>query len=128
MVYAYFVVEGLPKAAPRPRVTRNGTFMPKTDKDWRQAVQVAARPHRPSEPIATATAVDVEFFLLPTKKADPAAGAIGKPDLDNLAKSVLDALTADGWFSDDCVVVDLRLRKSYAIGRGVGATVEIHAV
>lgn len=47
-----------------------------------------------------------------------------KPDLDKLARAVLDACTGLVW-TDDSQVVDLGLRKRYADGEPVGVTVTV---
>jgi crossover junction endodeoxyribonuclease RusA len=39
-----------------------------------------------------------------------------KPDIDKLARAILDALTTAGVWTDDCRVVELHLRKRYAGG------------
>lgn len=41
---------------------------------------------------------------------------MGRPDLDNLAKAVMDALTDMGLWADDSQVVDLRVRKLWEQG------------
>jgi Holliday junction resolvase RusA-like endonuclease len=48
----------------------------------------------------------------------------GKPDLDKLARAVLDALTGLVWV-DDAQVVDLGLRKRYADDEAVGLTASV---
>jgi len=51
-----------------------------------------------------------------------------KPDLDNLAKAVLDAMTVGGWWGDDCQITDLRVRKEWAgVGQLAGCGIEIRA-
>jgi len=49
-----------------------------------------------------------------------------KPDLDKLARSLLDALTAGGAVADDAQVVTLAVSKVYAVGGNVpGVTFEV---
>lgn len=136
MIGASFDVRGIPKGQPRPRATirgkHAGVYDPGTASTWRHAVILEARPLRPSAPIGVPVRVAVEFRMPRPKRlarrADP-AGAIwctAKPDADNLVKAVLDALTDDGWFADDALVVELQVRKVYHRKDGVpGASVEI---
>ena len=47
-----------------------------------------------------------------TKKGMIEVPCTVRPDLDNLAKSVIDCLAAAGWFSNDSVISRLVLAKS----------------
>ncbi len=58
-------------------------------------------------------------------KAGAPVRPIGKPDLDKLARLVLDACTSVLW-RDDCQVVDLRASKQWAAGQP-GVHVEVEA-
>jgi len=49
---------------------------------------------------------------------------ISKPDVDNLTKSILDALTNLGVWKDDSIVADHAIKKVYANGQ-TGAQIEI---
>jgi len=100
--------------------------------DWKGDIIRAAQPHRPAEPFSTPMRLDLCVFLprpqsLRRKKdPDGPVWAPKKPDRDNLDKAVLDALTADGWFSDDCLVVFGVLAKVYHRKGGVpGAIIRI---
>ena len=48
-----------------------------------------------------------------------------KPDVDKLARSILDGLTEGGAFDDDCQVVELSIRKAYADNTPTGALIHI---
>ncbi|MCL2139963.1 MAG: RusA family crossover junction endodeoxyribonuclease [Treponema sp.] len=48
-----------------------------------------------------------------------------KPDLDNLLKAVMDALTAAGAWKDDAQVRSIKASKHYACGLAAGADVLI---
>ena len=56
-------------------------------------------------------------FILPrpksTPKRKPTPPAIKRPDIDKLARAILDALTGI-WFTDDSTVIDLRATKRIA--------------
>ena len=111
--------------------------------EWKHAVRRSAALSLPAdwEPITEACSVEITFHMprplyhhvagksdRPLKANAPTFHT-KKPDADNLAKAVLDALTA--WpkgepalvFSDDCVVASLRVDKRY--GASPGATIRI---
>lgn len=136
MTVATFWVDGIPKAQPRPRAFRRGNraavFDPGTAEGWKGLVAAASRDQRPAAPLDQPLEVELRFFLPRAKarmrKADP-AGEIpctSKPDADNLAKAVLDAMTQEGWWRDDAQVVRLIVEKWWHAkdGRpGMAATV-----
>ena len=111
-----FSVPGDPVPQPRPRVTTRGGFarayVPKAHAvhPFRQAVQLAAkaagaRPH--GEPVEVV--IDC-VFARPKSQRNPTT--LPRQDVDNLAKSVLDALTGIAW-DDDRQVRRLVVEKSY---------------
>lgn len=81
------------------------------------AVELAFRWPRPKGHYGTGRNAGV---LKPAAPVWPAT----LPDLDKLARAVLDALTGIVWV-DDAQVVDLGLRKRYADGEGPGVTVTV---
>jgi len=116
-----FVVAGEPVPQPRPRVSTVGGFarayVPKDHPvhAYRQAVQLAAAGaglRQVTKPVQVAI---VCTFARPkshyTKRGlRAAAPALPRPDADNLAKAVLDAL---GNFFDDTLVECLTVVKRY---------------
>lgn len=136
MIDVAFFAVGLPKGQPRPRAfvrgRRASVYDPGTAKEWKMQVALAARPKQPENPIVGPCAVAMIFYMprpqrLETKSADPGrVPHVARPDLDNLAKAVLDALTDDDWFLDDSQVVQLDAQKWYAArGSSVGVAVRI---
>ena len=118
-------MSGEPKAQPRMRHYRRGNFVggytPPSADGWKVACAVAAHDAvgKPwTEPIRLAL-----WFRLPRPASHLCkSGALrkgaplrpcGKPDLDNLAKAVMDALNRIA-FNDDAQVVELILGKEYA--------------
>lgn len=104
--------------SPRPRVVVRGKFptvyMPGEYKDWKAGVATHVQglstitPAAPGEPVK----VELQFFCerpKTTKLSHP------KPDIDNYAKSVLDAFNDSGviW-DDDTQVIDLWATKAWA--------------
>lgn len=64
------------------------------------------------------------------RKEQPSSAAFPatcKPDADNIAKAVLDAVVQAGVVCDDCSCVELRVRKLY-VAMGEAARVEIEVV
>ena len=116
-----FTVPGDPVPQPRPRVTTRGGFgrayVPRSHAvhGFRQAVQLAARaagatPH--GEPVEVV--IDAVFARPKSHRKD--GPALPRQDVDNLAKSVLDALTGIAW-DDDRQVRRLVIEKSYGEAR-----------
>lgn len=139
-----FTVSGDPKGQPRPRAfaRRIGdkyvarVFDAGTAEAWKTQVALAATPARPAEPFAGAVAMTISFVFRRPKshyrtngELKPTAPRefVSKPDADNLAKAVMDALTQlGGFWRDDSQITELRVWKSY--GREPGAIVSIAEV
>lgn len=127
-----FTVPLIPAAKGRPRFARVGafvrTFTPaKTDEAERNFVAMAAR-FAPDAPFEGVVEIDLTFmFPIPTSwpKWRQEAAAVGevahtsRPDVDNVQKLVLDALTSTGrWWRDDAQIASLRARKLYSLTTG----------
>lgn len=122
-----FFANGKPKGQPRTRATRRGKFSgvytPPDADDWKTIVRVAARPVMPATPLTDPLKLRLEFFM-PRPGAHyrkdntlkPTAPSIfaSKPDSDNLAKAVMDALSDIGFWRDDAIVSTLEVTKRYA--------------
>ena len=71
------------------------------------------------------TGKDTSHLLTGTAPAHPK----GKPDVDKLARAVLDGLKAAGMYADDAQVIDLRAVKAYALrGQPPGAVITIREI
>lgn len=93
-------------------------------KDWRTDLAVQARASLAEldwtvtdEPVSCALT-----FSLRAPKRPKYAAPVTRPDIDKLARSVLDALTTAGAWRDDSQVVELRLAKVYGDPSGVEVT------
>lgn len=128
-----FSVPGDPVPQPRPRVSTRGGFarayVPKTHAvhDYRQAVAAAARAAGAGvhgEPVRVV--IDLVWQRpkshLRKSGVKPDAPSIPRPDVDNAAKAVLDALNGVAW-EDDSQVERLVVEKSY--GQEARTTVRI---
>lgn len=144
-----FFVSGQPKGQPRPRAFArkmgNGKFCARvfdagTAEAWKSQIAAEAFLYKPEQPIISPIRLRIRFFIArpkghyiankPERGLRPSAPEwhIGKPDADNLAKAVMDALTQCGWFwGDDAQVAVLTVAKRYA-DSGTGAQIEIGEV
>lgn len=143
-----FWVSGEPKGQPRPRAfaRRMGNkfvarvFDAGTAEAWKSCIAAEGAKHRPQTPLGGPVSLRIRFFLprpkghfiagKPERGLRPSAPVrhIGKPDADNLAKAVMDALTQCGWYwLDDAQVAILAVAKNYA-DSGTGAWIEIGEV
>lgn len=105
---AVFTLDGArPRPKKRPRVTRNGTYTPRETTGHENDLAVKARDamkHRP--PAETEVAVVVLFEQATKIRAD----------IDNLAKTVTDAMNGIV-YADDSQIVELRVRLIRGAGR-----------
>lgn len=115
-------IYGEPKAQPRPKATRIGNhirvYNPKTARGWKGLIE---REFKKFKIIFTdIVKVSVTYYIkrpksLMRKKDDYHPIAHGKkPDLDNLNKAVLDALTKAEIWKDDSQVQSMSATKLYA--------------
>jgi Holliday junction resolvase RusA-like endonuclease len=107
-------VFGEPEAQPRPRWGMGHFYSPKTA-FWK-AVFMAAKAHKP-KPRFEDTPLEMDvvlFFSRPKSKPAWAHWKTTKPDVDNVAKAVMDAMTSAGWWDDDAIIVKLNVQKIYA--------------
>ena len=115
-----FTVPGVPQGKGRPRVTRNGTFTPKKTRDYEKKVRecyIEAGGHMfPDDaPLyADITAV----FPIPSSLSKKRRALFNgrshckKPDADNVAKAILDALNCVA-YRDDSAVSHISMTKIY---------------
>jgi len=128
---------GHPKPQPRPRATNRGGFIriytPSSAEAWKTAVRdsvlemstVDGLRIGPRGPLGGPLSLELTFLLkrpgrlMRKKDTDGVVSHVASPDIDNLTKAVMDALTDSGrvWF-DDCQVQDLHVYKRYAPKHG----------
>lgn len=134
-----FEVYGEPKGQPRARACVRGrhaaVYDPGTADAWKFAVRAAAGEHvrKIRMPLEGPVMVDMDIWITRPKSHMKANGQlresapkmpIGKPDCDNLAKAILDALTNAGVWMDDKQVTHLQVRKIYNARGGARIVVE----
>ena len=128
-----FTVKGEPKGKGRPRFTKNGhVYTPAETSNYETLVGLSyrnsARGHKFTAPVR----VTIRAYHKPPKGKskkvveDMLNGHIlptKKPDADNIAKIVLDALNKVAW-EDDTQVVEMMVAKRYAEEPMVAVTIE----
>ena len=125
-------VAGDPKGQPRPRAftrrLKDGTvrarvFDAGSAEEWKSQVALALKPHLPRAPWRGAVALTLAFhFRRPMShyrkdqslKPKAPRRHLAKPDVDNLAKAVMDACTAMRVWEDDDQVTRLVVIRRWA--------------
>ena len=124
-----FKIRGIPVPKGRPRFYRGarfvGTYTPKKTRNWESIVRGQAVSHRP--PVLWEGPLVMQLvFLMPRPKSLPKkiTRHIKKPDVDNLAKSIKDALQGIIYKSDSQIFA-LILNKQYTTDEcGVDVRIE----
>lgn len=118
-----FTLECEPRAQMRPRFSGNVAYKHKSQKSREAELDALLAGFRPKKPLAGPVCLEFAAFMPVPKSAgkkkreDMLAGRIAptaKPDLDNLAKQLKDAMTRAGFWHDDRQVVLLLCLKKYA--------------
>lgn len=122
-------IPGDPQAQGRPRFARRGGFVqtydPPESKKYKELVKLHAAKHKPKELLNEALIVEIDIFKKPPQSIskvkknrleleNESLRPLTKPDLDNYAKGIKDALTGVIW-TDDSKVVELMVRKFYSL-------------
>ena len=135
-----FFVAGIPKAQPRVKAFvrggHAGVYTPESAESWKQAVRLQAVANAPESAVAHPVRVELDFFLPRPKahhkrdgsvKANSPVWHCKKPDLDNLIKAVVDAITdTQRVWLDDSQICQISATKSYALNAS-GCSVRIDA-
>lgn len=131
------LVTGIPKGQPRVKATMRGkhasVYDPGTANEWKQSVSEAFKDYHGrsyNQPLQ----VEIQLFMPRPKGHFGVKGNVkptaphyhtGKPDLDNAAKAILDAMTDFQFWKDDSIVCRLEISKSWTDGKP-GAKITIH--
>ena len=126
-------VEGKIRGKGRPRFTRaGGVYTDAQTKAYEEAIAAAYKAEHVERIDSAPVKVFIEArFKIPAYETKATKFAMQrdkirptkKPDIDNIAKVVLDALNGVA-FKDDKQVIDLYVRKVYAINEGLRIIVE----
>lgn len=109
-----FVVIGKVQAWQRPGRSKSGIrFTPEETRSWKQQIAITALKYKPNELWTGPIAMNLEFFFPKPKSYSKKVKAhITKPDVDNLAKSVIDSLEGI-IYKGDQQIVECIIKKSY---------------
>lgn len=125
-IIADFFAPGIPKAQPRVKAFRrgkhSGVYTPETADEWKRNIFFMAQdPLHARRGEAGPYSMLLEFWF-PRPKAHIGTKGLklsapvchtAKPDVDNLAKAVMDVMTNLGVLDDDARVVSLTVTKAY---------------
>ena len=125
-----FTIPGIPIPKARPRVVRGHAFTPKKTKDYEALVKDVYRLTVGEYLGDSAIVATIEESYSKSKKRRIAEGEIKhtkRPDVDNCAKAILDALNEVA-YRDDSQIVESRITKHYAIDGETRADVVLEEV
>lgn len=118
-----FILPIIPTAQQRARYTRSGMAYKSREQETNErTLEAVLMPYKPEKPLCgPVRLVFTAFMPIPAsaskkRRAAMRAGEIGhtvKPDVDNLSKQLLDAMTRLRFWEDDRQVVELVARKWY---------------
>ena len=126
-----------PYTSPRPRFSRKTgrTYMPKEYTLWKKMFLREWLKHNLDKfEAGIPLAIDLKFFIKPPKAIarvkknqnilkSEAWRVVKKPDVDNLGKSPLDAISGYA-YADDNQISDLRIRKRYSLNPRVEISIK----
>lgn len=125
MIHYLFTIVGRPKGKDRPRFSKDGhTYTTRKTKEYEDLIKYIFRIEKHGKMIPEGRRIAVTIsanFKIPSsdnkaeaeKKRRGITQATIKPDVDNIAKIVLDALNGIA-YRDDSEVVELHVYKQYA--------------
>jgi Holliday junction resolvase RusA-like endonuclease len=93
-------------------------YNPDTADAWKRCIALQAAPHAPKQPLDGGVTVALTFAMPRPKRLRKTLSYLphlAKPDVDNLAKAVLDVLTRVGFWGDDSQVWSINVAKCYAL-------------
>ncbi len=128
-----FIIPGQPVGKARPRVTKWGTYTPKKSKEYEKKV-IACFYDAGGSNLGDEAVIEIDIkaiFAIPKntskkKKALMLEGEIRpckKPDFDNIAKSVCDALNSHA-YEDDKQIIKAAVEKAYGEEPRVEVTIK----
>ena len=118
----HFTVDGRPQAKQRPRFARGHSYTPAKTREAEEEIREAFKLKYPDfVPLSSPLSVTMLFqFKIPKKEKKHFTQ---RPDVDNLVKTVMDALNETAW-EDDSQIVQLVAQKVYADIEGTLVSIE----
>lgn len=112
----YFELEPIPKA--RPRMTRRGhAFTPEKTRIFEHQVALLAKQQYYMQPIEGPIACELAFFFASPKRPKCKSYPLGKVDLDNVCKALLDACNGILWKDDSQIVTIYAIKRFASSGK-----------
>ena len=117
----YFRIPGKAEGKGRPRFMKNGhTYTPDKTRNYEELVRTLYKAKYKGEPTDEPVTVTINIYTTPAKSLSKKKRAellkqspMKKPDLDNVAKIILDALNKVAW-QDDTQVVSLKVHRAWS--------------
>jgi len=126
-----FVIKGIPKVKKRPIFSTKGgkvrIYTPKTTATFENLVKIKAEEHF-RHPLEGSICLAIRFYLprpqrlIWKSKPMPELFSDKRPDIDNLAKAVIDGLNSVA-FKDDGQIADLHITKKFHAGEDEPKTI-----
>ena len=118
----HFTVDGRPQAKQRPRFARGHSYTPQKTREAEASVVGAFKAkYFDFVPLSSPLSVTMLFQFKKPKKEKK--HFTQRPDVDNLVKTVMDALNGVAW-EDDAQIVQLVAQKVYADIEGTLVSIE----
>lgn len=132
----YTFVPGDPHGKGSVRVGKWGAYKDEKTDTYMGVAIMAMREHKPDVPMDGPLDVEIAVWCRrpkalvprPNQKKPPSAAPMfctTKPDLDNVAKTILDCLVQAGVIEDDKSVVHLSMRKMYVATEPASGCVDV---
>jgi len=126
-----FTVPGEPRGKGRPRFGNGRTYTDAKTVAYEKLIACRAAEVMPCPAVATPTSVRIDIYkgvpkswtMARRRRALDGQELPGQPDLDNVAKGVLDALSGVA-YADDTQVVRLLVQKQYSLEPRLVVTVK----
>lgn len=118
-----FTVPGRPIGKQRPRVTKYSTYTPQKTVDYENLVKWSCKNKYKDKPLTGPIRIEITFYMYIPKKTSKVRikkkceGSIlptKKPDWDNMAKSITDALNGIA-YEDDNQIVEAHIYKKFSM-------------
>ena len=119
MITFGFLITPVPYDRPRFNAFTKSVFLSKKYRDFKRDFRSLSRNFLPKAPLSGALRLEIQCQVLRPKSVKRAFPSV-KPDLDNLAKAIIDAMNPEkkkqgwvGFWQDDGQSTELHAAKSY---------------
>ena len=115
-----FRIPGKPAPQPRPRKGKHGNFYSNSPKsaEWKDLIRLFSKKYYQKPPWPGPVGMQLDFEMPIPKAVKDQHWVAKKPDIDNLAKAVMDALSGL-IYEDDAQICALVVIKTYSETPGV---------